>query len=283
MGIVLSPEIRSRLRHVRTDGSEDLALFPDFLIAGPQRTGTTWLHAHLRFHPQVMLAEPKEIFYFNRLKTRDHPRFESADLSWYLRHFREPWRRRVAKSAVCLWRSRRLYRPTVRGEATASYAAMDVDLIDEVVALNPDVRVIMMIRDPVDRAWSHAKKDLVRKTGRKVEQVPADEFREFFRDEYQISCANYVRNHDHWESRLQPHHLYVGAFEEITRRPHEFLLEVMSFLGVESDPRYIASDVHEEVNPTAKSSVPAEYRAYLEDLFDDEIAALEARFGYRRQ
>ena len=55
----------------------------------------------------------------------------------------------------------------------------------------------------------------------------------------------------------------------------------MAFLGVDSDPRYIARDVHQEVNPTSKSSVPPEYRAFLEDLFDDEIAALEARFGRR--
>lgn len=278
---MLAREVRSKLRYVRAEGSEDLALFPDFLIVGPQRTGTTWLHAHLRFHPQILLSEPKEIFFFNRLKSRDHPRFESADLSWYLSHFSEPWPRRLAKTALCLWRCREIYHPIVRGEATASYAAMDQDLIDEVVALNPDVKVIMMIRDPVDRAWSHAKKDLVRKTGRRVEQVPAEEFREFFRDEYQISCANYVRNHDNWQERVRPGHLYVGAFEEITRRPHELMLEVMSFLGVRSDPRYISADVHEEVNPTAKSSVPEEYRAYLEDLFDDEIAALESRFGYR--
>ncbi len=282
MQIVLDPEIRSRLRYVRANGSEDLALFPDFLIVGPQRTGTTWLHAHLRFHPQIMLSEPKEIFYFNRLKDPNHPRFESADLSWYLDHFREPWARRCAKTAIALWRFREFYRPVVRGEATASYAAMEPDLIDEVVSLKADVRVIMMIRDPVDRAWSHAKKDLVRKTGRRVDQVPAEEFREFFRDEYQVSCGRYVRNHDNWQSRLRPGHLYVGAFEEITRRPHEMMLEVMSFLGVRSDPHYISADVREEVNPTAKSSVPAEYRAYLEDLFDDEIASLEARFGYRR-
>ncbi len=275
---MISAETRDQLRWVQSTGNEDLGVFPDFLIVGPQRTGTTWIHAHLRFHPQIMLAEPKEIFYFSRLKAPEHPRFESADLSWYLRHFREPVGRRIAKTAICLWRCRRPYWPKVRGEATASYAAMDPDLIDEVVALNPGIRVIMMIRDPVDRAWSHAKKDLVRKTGRSVADVPADEFRAFFRDEYQVRCANYVRNHDRWESRLEPHHLYVGAFEEISRRPQEFLLEVMSFLGVDSDPRYIAGDVHEEVNPTTKSSVPPEYRAYLEELLDKEVAALEARF-----
>ena len=282
MKIVLDPEIRSKLRFVRTDGSEDLSLCPDFLIVGPQRTGTTWLHAHLRLHPQILLSEPKELFFFNRLKDPTDRRFESSELAWYLRHFREPLSRRLAKTALVLWRFRELYRPVVRGEATASYAAMDPGLIDEVVALNPEIRVIMMIRDPVERAWSHAKKDLVRKSGRRVEEVPPEEFREFFCDEYQVRCARYVHNHDNWQVRLRPRHLYVGAFEDISTRPREFLLEVMSFLGVRSDPRYIGSDVHEEVNPTAKSRVPAEYRDYLEDLFGDEIAALAARFGFRR-
>lgn len=279
--IVLSAEIRSKLRYVKTTGFEDMRLFPDFLIVGPQRTGTTWLHAHLRFHPQILLSEPKEIFFFNRLKDPSHPQFQSADLNWYLQHFREPLSRRLAKTAVAAWRCRGLYRPAVRGEATASYAAMDPDLIDEVVTLNPGIRVIMMIRDPVDRAWSHAKKDLVRKTGRRVDEVPADEFRAFFRDEYQVRCGRYVRNHDNWQARLRPGHMYVGAFEEIVNRPRELMLAVMSFLGVRSDQRYVGEDVHHEVNPTAKSAVPAEYRAYLEDLFDEDIAALEARFGHR--
>lgn len=272
--IVLAPQNIPALRYVRADGSEDLFLFPDFLIIGPQRTGTTWLHAHLRLHPQILLAEPKEIFYFNRLKCQQDPKFESADLSWYLRHFREPLGRRLAKTAMALWRCREFYRPIVRGEATASYAAMDPDLIDEIVAINPDVRAIMMVRDPVDRAWSHAKKDLARKTGRRVEEVPAEEFHRFFRDDYQVSCARYTRNRENWRTRLRPGHLYLGAFADISTRPREFLLEVMNFLGVRSHPRYIGPDVHEEVNPTAKSGVPAQYRAYLEDLLSDEIAAM---------
>ena len=46
---------------------------------------------------------------------------------------------------------------------------MDGDLIDEVVTLNPEIRVVLMVRDPVERAWSHAKKDLVRNRGRRFE------------------------------------------------------------------------------------------------------------------
>ena len=249
--IVLSEDIRSQLRYVKTDGTEDLRLFPDFLIVGPQRTGTTWLHAHLRFHPEVFLSEPKEIFFFSRLRMAGDPRFESDRLSWYLRFFREPLWRRVAKSALCLRRSGELYRPRIRGEATASYAAMDDELIDEVVALNPDVKVITMVRDPVERAWSHAKKDLVRKTGRRVDEVPAEEFRAFFEDDYQIRCASYVANHDRWRKRLRDGNLFVGFFDDVANRPVQFLRDAMEFLGLRYDDRYIADDVGEQVNPTA--------------------------------
>src|SRR6185295_15366672 len=110
--------------HVSDPDAIRLELFPDFLIVGPQRTGTTWLHAHLRFHPQILLSEPKEIFFFSRLKVPDHPGYQSNELSWYLRFFREPLWRGAAKTALSLWRYRELYRPSVRGEATASYAAL---------------------------------------------------------------------------------------------------------------------------------------------------------------
>ena len=45
----------------------------------------------------------------------------------------------------------------LRGEATSSYAAIDVDLIDTIARLNPRLKAIMLVRDPVDRAWSQFK------------------------------------------------------------------------------------------------------------------------------
>ncbi len=265
-------DLKTKLRYVRVSGSEDLSRFPDFLIVGPQRTGTTWLHAHLRFHPEIFLSEPKEIFFFSRLKMRGDARFESDELAWYLRFFDEPLWRRAAKSAMCLRRSRSVYRPVVRGEATASYAAMDEDLIDEVVAINPDIKVVTMVRDPVDRAWSHAKKDLVRKTGRSVSEIDPAEFEAFFSDDYQLRCADYAGNHRRWRERLQPENLFVGFFEDVDQRPAQFLRDAMSFLGVHSDDRYVTADVHEQVNPTAGTPIPDRHRAYLENLLRDQVA-----------
>ena len=165
---MIDATVRGKLRWVKVpEEGISLERFPDFLIVGPQRTGTTWLHAHLRFHPEIFLSEPKEIFYFSRLKTPESAKFQSDDLGWYLSFFRDPLWRRAAKTAIALWKYRAFYHPRVRGEATASYAAMDRDVIAEIAALNPDIRVILMIRNPIDRAWSHARKDLVRNTGRR--------------------------------------------------------------------------------------------------------------------
>ncbi len=278
---MISDEVRSRLRYVRVSGTEDLARFPDFLIIGPQRTGTTWLHAHLRFHPQIFLSEPKELYFFSSLATRDPKRFVSDRLDWYLRFFREPLWLRAAKTAICLRRYREWYRPVVRGEATASYAAIEPAVIDDLVALRPDVKAILMIRHPLERAWSHAKKDLVRNRRRRFEEVAAEEWRTFFADPYQQRCARYGELADAWAARLRPGHLFIGVFDEIATRPEAMLLDVMRFLGVRADRRYIDPEAKNPVNPTAAMRIPAEHREFLEALYGEEVRKCRERFGVK--
>jgi sulfotransferase family protein len=281
MSRTLDPETLARLHYVRAPRAGlSLDRFPDFLIIGPQRTGTTWLHAQLRFHPEIFLSEPKEIFFFSRIKTPESPKFQSDDLGWYLRFFRDPPWRWAAKNAITLARYGELYRPRVRGEATATYAALDPDVIAEIAALNPQLKAILMIRDPVERAWSHAKKDLVRKRKLSVADVPDAEFQAFFRDDYQRRCARYGETYDNWAAHLGAEDVLVRAFDEIGSDPERMLLDVMRFLGVRSDRRYIPADAGESVNPTAPSAIPAVHRRFLEDLLCEEIAELKTRFGF---
>jgi hypothetical protein len=276
----LSEAARSRLHYVKVaPGSVSLRDFPDFLIAGPQRTGTTWIHENLRDHPDILWPRLKEIFFFSRLAEPDDPKFQSADLDWYLSQFRDPAWMRAAKVLLSLRSTRCLYRPKVRGDATASYAAMAPELIDEVVTLNPEIRVVIMVRDPVERAWSHAKKDLVRNRGRRFEDVTEGEFEEFFRTSYQLRCAQYAENIENWSSRLAAGHLYVGRFDDVTARPAALLAEICRFLGVRSETRFLGRAVHRPVNPTPPEPVPVRYRAMLTELLSRDIARLPRRFG----
>ncbi len=276
---MIGDAVRQQLRWIRLDESADLSRFPDFFIVGPQRTGTTWLHAHLRYHPEVFLTEPKELYFFSSLKSRDPRRFVSDQLAWYLRFFRELWWRRAAKTAICAWKYRRLYHPRVRGEATASYATLDDDVIAEIATLNPAAKAILMIRNPIDRAWSHAKKDLVRNRNRRFEEVSEEEFRAFFRDPYQLRCAHYAEQYDRWSAHLRPGHLFVGMFDDIGTRPEGLLTDVMRFLGIDADRRFIDRSVRSPVNPTESRSVPPQYRRILEEVLGDAMAGLKERFG----
>ena len=276
----LTAEARQRLKYVKVgDGTVSLRDFPDFLLLGPQRTGTSWVYHKMRFHPEILWSQEKEIFFFSQLKGPANPMFRSAELSWYLAHFRDDFALKLAKNLASLRATGHLYRPLIRGEATASYAVMDTDLIDEVVTLNPDIRAILMIRNPIERAWSHAKKDLVRDPKRPYEEVDASEFRDFFSSDYMRRCARYVDNYDDWSARLKPDHLFVGRFDDIKARPTEFLADICRFLGVRSDRKVLGRHLDRPVNPTSVDPVPEEHRRFLEELHAEDIEKLKQRFN----
>ncbi|MFV1994794.1 MAG: sulfotransferase, partial [Verrucomicrobiales bacterium] len=170
----LEPEIRESLRHVSVRGGRvELRAFPDFLIIGPQRTGTTWLHENLRSHPQLFLPKGKESYYFSTLGRPEHPKFRYSELEDYLGAMDDGCRDRLRKTAHCLLNFGQLYRPEVRGEATATYAKLPGEVIAEICRINPEIKAVLMLRDPLERAWSHAKKDLVDSSGGPASQIPA--------------------------------------------------------------------------------------------------------------
>ncbi len=113
-----------RRRRKRSPG-----LRPDFLIIGTMKGGTTSLFRYLEMHPGVAVSMPKEVHFFDD----NHER----GVDWYLEHFPGP-----GGGA------------THRGEASPYYLFCP-DTPGRVHALLPDVRLIVMLRDPVTRAYSH--------------------------------------------------------------------------------------------------------------------------------
>lgn len=105
------------------------ALRPSFLIIGAMKSGTTAIFNHLARHPDVVTPLDKELHFFEH---RDWPR------EFYLAQFP-----RVSTA------SRRF----VTGEASPGYYALN--LATRVRAAFPDVKIIFIQRNPVDRAISH--------------------------------------------------------------------------------------------------------------------------------
>jgi Sulfotransferase domain len=108
--------------------------FPDFLIIGAQRCGTTYLYDLLTDHPRVLKASHKEIHFFDTHFARG-PR-------WYRGNF--PASPKGENSTG----------PYVYGEASPTYMAYS-SVPGRIRELLPHIRLIALVRNPVDRAVSH--------------------------------------------------------------------------------------------------------------------------------
>lgn len=111
---------------------------PDFLIIGAQKAGTTSLASYLAAHPCVAPAKRKEIHFFDLA-------YENG-VDWYRSQF--PTSRKVRLKA--LFRGR----PLLSGDATPYYLR-DPRAPSRAHNVVPKARIIVMLRDPVDRAYSH--------------------------------------------------------------------------------------------------------------------------------
>jgi len=100
----------------------------NFLGIGAQKCASTWIHRVLEDHPQVKVSTPKELDFFSY--------YYNHGFQWYERHFEE--------SEPCL----------VRGEISTSYF-YDWFAPERAAEYNPDFRLIVSLRDPVDRAYSN--------------------------------------------------------------------------------------------------------------------------------
>jgi hypothetical protein len=101
---------------------------PTFIVAGAQKGGTTTLHNMLGQHPQIHVSRPKELHYFDR-----HYR---NGLDWYSAAFQPTSEHRAWGEATPIY----MYEPLARRR-------MCRDL--------PEVRLVIILRDPVARAYSN--------------------------------------------------------------------------------------------------------------------------------
>lgn len=106
---------------------------PDFLIIGACKAGTTTLWGYLRSHPRIFLLEPKEPSFFQRKERYD------KGIGWYKALFAD-----ARPDQFC-------------GEASTTYSRWPHlgDVPSRIARAVPNVKLIYMLRHPVERTYSH--------------------------------------------------------------------------------------------------------------------------------
>jgi hypothetical protein len=176
---------------------------PNFLYVGPDKAGSSWLHEVLLKHPDVYLTPAKDLYFFDRYYARGP--------EWYAAQFRDA-RDETVVGEVC---QDYLFHP----EAAARIRGM----------LGP-VRVMVCLRDPVERAWSSYL--YMRKHG-----IGPDTFGEALRTRPELlEHGRYATGLDRFLKLFPRQRVHVALFDDLVADPQVFIDDATDFLGVSRMP-----------------------------------------------
>jgi hypothetical protein len=132
-------ELRQKIRVINNFyfpyATRHLRILPSFIIAGVQKGGTTSLSSYLKKHPDVWIARGKEAWFFDK----DYPK----GLNYYRLHFPSIAAKRCNSKLIA-------------GDASPSYI-FNPRVPERIQKHLPECKIILLLRNPIDRAYSHYK------------------------------------------------------------------------------------------------------------------------------
>lgn len=228
---------------------------PTFLIIGAQKGGTTSLHAYLCEHPRVAPPVTKEVHFFDHELRRG--------LGWYRAHFK-----RGSEPGV------------LSGEATPYYLFHPL-VPARVAGVLPDCKLIVVLRNPIDRAFSHHNHERAlgferlgfepaieaesERLAGEEERILADPaYRSFAHQHHSyLSRGRYAEQLERWLACFDRDQMLVLSAEELFAEPGGVVHDAQEFLGLEARmPTDLAAK-----NARAYAPIHAATRAALRDEF----------------
>lgn len=188
-----------------------MSRLPDFICIGVQKSATTWLYKTLAKHPRVVVPPKKEAHYFDRL-------ILTESLDFYRAMFDDRGD------------------PTkVAGEKTPCYAHLKPRSIAFLREMLPDVKIILFLRRPEERAWSQAKMEVSDYNKRQLSQKDAT------RCTFETGLLRNRRRTDYgtilkrWLAVFPREQVFIALHEEIEENPQKVLAQILAFLEIDSD------------------------------------------------
>jgi hypothetical protein len=202
---------------------------PSFLIAGGQRCGTTSLHRALNQHPAILKAVlHKGVHYFDT----DYDR----GLSWYLGHFPLQRTGRAVAEKVGL--------PALTFESSPYYMYHPL-AVQRIAHDLPDVKIICLVRDPVERAYSQHAHEVARdfETERDFVRALALEPQRLAGEDERLAGDPHYYSHAHQHHAYRARGQYVDYLERMERLLGRERIHVVDSEQFFTDPRPAYAEV----------------------------------------
>jgi hypothetical protein len=270
---------------------------PTFLVCvGATKSGTTWLHHHLRFHPDCHFRSIKELHYFDMTRpeqfsdalTRIGQQIselsaklgsadaaERASLVQRLADLHD-WQKVVVRGHINLDAYRAFLlggRKDQRlvGDVTPSYAILDRAHLQQIADIAPGVKVLYVMRDPLARTWSQIRMAAAR-TGAGFEAVARDLLRRIVAGDRSHDCLGIIQRGDYRDNlprltaAFAPQSLHVEFYEDLlTERG---LARLWAFLGIGPGPMRLDRRVWEGPKLAMTEAEAGALRRWLQPQYD---------------
>lgn len=276
----------------------------DFIGIGAQKGGTTWLYSNLSSLPDFFLPPMKELHYFDR-----NPKYLSTNklyegslrvrlrkikwlkgalstmlseirrgnfsnmkwfFRWYFSNFSDNWYLSLFDSSEV----------KLRGEITPSYSILQKEDIQKMHDLAPKAKIIFILRNPVDRAWSNYRYNT---EGRKKERgstpIDAKKVIKFMNSKAQEVRSDYTSALNNYSDVFSHDQILICFYDAIRDNPLKLLENVVAFIG--GDPQNIINycDWEDKVNYTKPQDCPQEVFDHLKKKYRNQIKSLSDTYG----
>jgi hypothetical protein len=189
----------------------------DFIGIGVQRAATTWLFSCLEEHPEIrgaIVANNKELNFFNHNYEKGY--------AWYHRRFEfGPWK---------------------TGEYSVLYFP-DKNISERIYRYNPNVRLILSLRNPIDRAFSQHRHEIRRN---RLPEHLYDFAKAMEQNPTYVEQGRYATHLERYLMFFDHEQIYIILFDDIVSKPSKVLCNLFSFLGV--DTSFQPSMISKRVN-----------------------------------
>ena len=259
---------------------------PDFLCVGAQKAGTSWLYRQLEPHPDFWMPPVKELHYLdqlNRTKRIHGPRREDERDASFMDRMQDlrgrfyldldNYGQLFQHKGTCL-----------SGDISPAYSTLNDEIIDRVVDHFPNLKVVFLARDPVERASSQLSMGVRLGMINKFDATDPEE----------VICnllnpGVLIRSHPskivaRWKRYVRPENFRVYFFDDLKENPTELRGSILRFLG--GDPEKPSGALRPHENNDAgcdKLRLTAKVRDRVAQFFEHELKACAAELGGRAE
>jgi Sulfotransferase domain len=242
----------------QVSGEPEVGALPDFVIIGAQKGGTSFLYHLLTLHPLVEPAARKELHFFDNPELFDH------GAEWYRRCFP----RLNSKDG----------QRSMTGEATPYYL-FDPPVAKRMAQIVPQARLIALLRNPIDRAYSHYQMQVKRGTEPRTFEEAIEQQHSSY-----MSRGIYVDQLLRWFEYFGKEQMLILKSEDFFARPVETLKVVLTFLdlpdwqpeALELQQRRHSGTYIQKLDPSTRQRLEAYFEPYNQRLYE----CLDVDFGW---